>query len=197
MKMKLLLGILIVMVIASAISFTLYISSIIYFSYISHKNLKNKKKLTPYEISKINSLKKRKKSIKKLCKKSVNGISKDDEKMLETIDKAISNLEYDTSITRHDISLSDDIIKIIDSLIDLFSMEYMYKDIIIQKKIEIINIDKIIKYVSENTFKALNPRIFETESVYSKDFLMDYIAKKSKVFVMTYVMKYNIEISLR
>ena len=117
--------------------------------------------------------------------------------MLETIDKAISNLEYDTSITRHDISLSDDIIKIIDSLIDLFSMEYMYKDIIIQKKIEIINIDKIIKYVSENTFKALNPRIFETESVYSKDFLMDYIAKKSKVFVMTYVMKYNIEISLK
>ena len=157
----------------------------------------NKKKLTPYEISKINNLKKRKNSIKKLCKKSVNGISKDDEKMLATIDKTISNLEYDTSITRHDISLSDDIIKIIDSLIDLFSMEYMYKDIIIQKKIEIINIDKIIKYVSENTFKALNPRIFETESVYSKDFLIDYIAKKSKVFVMTYVMKYNIEISLK
>ena len=118
---------------------------------------------------------------------------------LSTSDDEPEDIPYDIAeIVTQLIKLSGanpDII--IDSLIDLFSIEYMYKDIIIQKKIEIINIDKIIKYVSENTFKALNPRIFETESVYSKDFLMDYIAKKSKVFVMTYVMKYNIEISLR
>lgn len=114
-----------------------------------------------------------------------------DEKSISKLKSAIDSLEYYNGISDEDVEMSDNILRAIDSLIDLYTHEYTCKNVLVQEKIEVIHVDKIVEYVSKSVYDSLNQKIFETPTMYSKEFLINYITKKSKVYVLTFVIAYN------
>lgn len=114
----------------------------------------------------------------------------------DKIMSSIDIIENDYGITKDNVSLGDDLIRIIDNLITFYATEYTAKSRLLNEKIEIVHVDKIVKYVADSTMNSLSKEFFLASTPYTEDFFISYIAKKSKLYVLTMVVSYNAGVAL-
>jgi len=179
--MKVLLMVLLiqlVLVILTGLVYTWIIIFNKYFKDIYNKSKKEyiKNKLNEYmELSDYGKLKHEKQIIK-----YNKFIEREEEISLEKRD-----------INLNDIELSERVKVLIDEIINVEIYSALRQYISLQQKYVITNIDTDVKNVSMKVFKALNPKLLESELVFTKTYIMEYIVGQTFNLMLRLVIELN------
>lgn len=107
--------------------------------------------------------------------------------------ESIQKNEYD-GLSIEDIEISERLKKLIDEMISVECYSALRQYITINSKYPITNIDTDISAVSTRVFNGLNSKVSETTTVFSSEYLMNYIVGQTFNLILRIVTDHNASI---
>lgn len=116
---------------------------------------------------------------------------------IQTKLKEISNLKPPVKkvITKETIEITEKIKEIVDLMVSVETYSIMKRYISTGKKYNILEIDKDIATISEKVYSGLNKVVYETELVFTNEYLMNYIVGQTFNLMLKITSELNVEIS--
>jgi hypothetical protein len=111
--------------------------------------------------------------------------------------KEISNLKPPVKkvITKETIEITERIKEIVDLMVSVETYSVMKRYISTGKKYNVLEIDKDIAAISEKVYSGLNKAVYETELVFTNEYLMNYIVGQTFNLMLKITSELNVEIS--
>ncbi len=116
---------------------------------------------------------------------------------IQTKLKEISKLKPPVKkvITKETIEITERIKEIVDLMVSVETYSVMKRYISTGKKYNVLEIDKDITTISEKVYSGLNTVVYETELVFTNEYLMNYIVGQTFNLMLKITSELNVEIS--
>ena len=121
----------------------------------------------------------------------------DKESEIQIILEEISKLKppVKKTLTLEIIEITERVKEIVDLMVSVETYSVMKRYISTGKKYNVLEIDKDITLISEKVYSGLNKSVYETELVFTNEYLMNYIVGQTFNLMLKITSELNVEIS--